>query len=221
MTQCTHDIDEERARILFILLKILHRYGLLHNVEFNINQLFIITKNMLKVLDSYNDYAFLGISNTWCGILNEPKNSFQIDTVDKLKCLSAVFSIDLAWKLQKVLNSSHHFQVTKNTKQKLFIINLALICFHKFDDLLIISFRLFLKQVNRWFQKYIKTKLFIDGTIENQLLLIQHCIKGQFSLRTNISFEEEQDYYRHLKRFVQYPSLSNIFYTKDFIRYFY
>ncbi|KII73825.1 hypothetical protein RF11_08196 [Thelohanellus kitauei] len=207
MTPCTYGCDEERPRIMFILLKILHRLGFLYDVEFNINQLFIITKNILQILDSYNDYEFLGLSIIWCGILNEPRNSFQIDTVDKLKCLSVLFAIDLAWKLKKVLDSSSHFQITKNTKLKLYIINLASICINKFDDLFIESFRPVVKQVNRLLQEYIKICSFEDDTIENQVILLQYCIKGHLSLKTNISSKEEQVYYSNLKRFEKYPSL--------------
>ncbi|KII73833.1 hypothetical protein RF11_08204 [Thelohanellus kitauei] len=197
MRKTSETRNVEYAKILFIILKMITHLRLLDDIEFYVNELIKITTSVLSRYRSFNyDQLFLlHASKIWSGIINGPRNTFLIDTLDKLNCLGAVFAIDLSCKLRNVLKGLGPFQVTKNIKQKLYIIYITLAPITKVDDLSSLSFQSAFKGLHILFRMYFE-KCSFDHTIENQFILLQYFIKSHVSLKIPIEPDNEHVFYQ-------------------------
>ncbi|KII74827.1 hypothetical protein RF11_00331 [Thelohanellus kitauei] len=159
---------------------------------------------------SYDPMFFINVSKIWSAFLNGSRNTFQIDTLYKLECLGAVFSIDISSKLRKVSDGSRNFVMTKNTKQKLYIIHLTLVLVYKIINQTGIFFERVFKELHRSLKQYFERTLIDDQTIENQFILLQIYLKSHLSLNIQIGPREEEVVYRLIERLATYPPISKI-----------
>ncbi|KII73826.1 hypothetical protein RF11_08197 [Thelohanellus kitauei] len=202
--------SEDIAKHLLLVLKMINHLRLLDDIQFYFNQFIKITIHMLyrHRPENYDPLLSLGISKIWSGILNSPRNTFQMFRSDKCECLGAVFAIDLSQKLRTAVNTFHKFEVTKTIKQKLIIINLTLVLVDEINQSPNVCFRQEFQELHRSFKEYLELHALEDQTVENQFILLQYYIMSHFSLNIQISSREENVVYRYLDRFASYPLLN-------------
>ncbi|KII62277.1 hypothetical protein RF11_09595 [Thelohanellus kitauei] len=104
-----YETDDERyAWILFIILRMIHRLGLMGVVEFNMSVFYDVTNSIFydQIVNGENFKLLSLVSKTWSSILNQSKKRIHIDTTSKLIHLAAIFAIDLFRKLKNILKKS-------------------------------------------------------------------------------------------------------------------
>ncbi|KII71334.1 hypothetical protein RF11_05244 [Thelohanellus kitauei] len=199
--------DKAIAKLFFIVSVMLHRLGLLDDTQFSIQDLARITSSVLREYKQNNkeNLYLLHASKIWSVIISVPCNRFIIDTMQKLECVGCVFAIYISNKLKKAVDGSGRFEVSKNTKQMLYIIHLTLVS--EIPQHPLFSNKKFFKNLHTSIQQFFEEDLFEDHTIEHQFLLLQLYLKCKITINGPFSPHDEQVFYLLLDRFAKYPSL--------------
>ncbi|KII60856.1 hypothetical protein RF11_00609 [Thelohanellus kitauei] len=197
------------AMLLFTVFRMLHRLRLVDEIEFHATKLFDITFSMFlhNFYRNFDHNFFKNISKIWSNIINGSKNQFHINTIDNLIKLSAIFALDLSSKLREVTRGPSNFELTKNKKQRLYLIYFTLVAFPIVDHDANPWLRAVLTELHSSFKKYFKKYSFALHTIENHFLILQYYIKSHTTLKYPISSRDEYLFSRFFKRLASYPSL--------------
>ncbi|KII75226.1 hypothetical protein RF11_02517 [Thelohanellus kitauei] len=198
--------------ILFIVFMMLYRSRLLNEIEFNSSMFYEISVEIF-LLYIYKECPSILIHflKIWTGIINGSRNTFRIDTIDKLIFISAIFSINLSSKLITIVDRSGKLEMTKNKKQKLYIIYFSLVAFPIIDHVAYPWLSILLKQLHRSFEKYLEKYSFKVDNLENKFLILQYYIKSRVTLKIDQSYHDEQILIDFLGTLLNYSSFSNIF----------
>ncbi|KII69278.1 hypothetical protein RF11_04458 [Thelohanellus kitauei] len=202
--------SEEYRMLVFAIFRMLHRFRLLDEVEFIVDQLYDMTEstllNHIDKRDIFYPKYLPYLSKIWSGILNASKNKIQIDTFDRLAVFAALFSIDLSKKLNK-LSISGKFVITKNTKQRYYVIYLTLIAFPIIDhDEKPWLFKAF-SDLHHSFQRFIQKKKINFLRTENQFIIMQYYVKSHEILDLQISIDDCNVLETFYDRLVRIPLL--------------
>ncbi|KII64732.1 hypothetical protein RF11_05403 [Thelohanellus kitauei] len=130
--------DTKRKDISWMLLtflKMIHRLGLFDQIDLNVPKFYTFTHSMFFIDIKKSNYreSLQSVSKIWGCIFNGSRNSFQIDNIDKLALMAAIFAIDLSAKLNRVIYGFYMFKLSKNKKLKLYILYLTLVAFPTID----------------------------------------------------------------------------------------
>ncbi|KII61983.1 hypothetical protein RF11_14140 [Thelohanellus kitauei] len=205
--------DEEIAWLLFTIFRMLYHLKLLDGIEFNISQFYLITHSIFLIEINRMNYlrVFPCISKIWTGILNKSTNMIQIDGIDKLILLSTIFAIDLSRKLKKVVNGFGKFEITKNKKQKFYVIYLSLVSFPVIDNSAKSWLKPVLFELHDSVQKFIEKTLLNDFSFDNKFLFAQYFIKSHVTLGIEISNDDYEKINWFLAKLRGKKQLSNIY----------
>ncbi|KII69866.1 hypothetical protein RF11_02796 [Thelohanellus kitauei] len=194
MTEYLTTNDKVCQRLLVTLLMMVQRLKLFDEIEFDANTFFEITKQMVldHIENSYNIFMMVHLSKIWSGILNGSRNKFPIDNFEKLIFLSAIFSIDISSGILKELRPPKRsiFEMTKNKKQRIYIIYFTLVAFPLISD----SFKWILKvfeELHNTIYKYIHRNPFSKQSVEDQFHIMQYYIKSLVTLNMPISSQDD------------------------------
>ncbi|KII73897.1 hypothetical protein RF11_15598 [Thelohanellus kitauei] len=188
---------EDYTRQFVIVFRMLHRLRLLDEFDFNVNHFYEIAVSIFIRWLSRNhaSLTIVHLSKLWSAILNGSHNSFQIYNLEKLIFFAAIFSIDLSSKLRKLIRVSGVLKVTKNKKQRLYIIYFTLVAFPMINH-----------DANPWLCHVLK-ELHNSLPFANQFLIIQYYIKSQVTLNMEISSHDREVFNGFFRRLVTYRSL--------------
>ncbi|KII71557.1 hypothetical protein RF11_00799 [Thelohanellus kitauei] len=92
--------------------------------------------------------------------------------------MAAIFAIDLSAKLNKVVYGFGMFKLSKNIKQKLYILYFTLVAFPTIDHTAYPWLRLALKELHDSIQIYIRNTLIENFSFNNQFHSTQYFIKS-------------------------------------------
>ncbi|KII72921.1 hypothetical protein RF11_14494 [Thelohanellus kitauei] len=221
LTDCVNIIMSEfevnraifSAKILFMVLRMIHRSRILDQVIFDVNEFHEITASILSYYLNLNHgpMIIVSLSKIWTGILNGSHQNFQIDNIDKLMTLCAIFSIDLSHKLRTAYQGRGTFHFTKNKKMKLYIIHLTILAYDMIDHTFYPWFKDVLMVLHVSFQRYFENYSTNDLSIEDQLHFFQYYIKSYSITSLPLSYLDDQAIKNFLQKIVTNPLLSNIF----------
>ncbi|KII72551.1 hypothetical protein RF11_03257 [Thelohanellus kitauei] len=191
--------DDFYSRFLVIVFRMLHRQKILDEIEFNVIQFYDITVAMiLRNVQNHQDSPFIDhLSKIWGGILNGHRNIFKIDSIDKLIIFAAIFSINFSMKFTAVNLGSASFNITKNKKQRLYVIYLALVVFPTISYDANLWFIQTLKRLHMSIHLYIEKHSTQNLSLENRFIIYQYYVKSLVTLNMEISSR----IYSILKRF--------------------
>ncbi|KII73927.1 hypothetical protein RF11_15629 [Thelohanellus kitauei] len=177
------------AKLAIAVLRMVHRVRMMEEIEFNVMQFFEVARyKILEKSHKPSDVDFLmDLSNIWTCILDSSRNTFKIDTIDKLIIISAIFSLGIRFNIANSDNRYRPFRFTKHKKQRLYVIYLTLVAFPVID-----------RHTYQWLPGHLLklhdsiTYLFEeysndDICFEDKLLLVQYYIKSLVTL--NITFK--------------------------------
>ncbi|KII71333.1 hypothetical protein RF11_05243 [Thelohanellus kitauei] len=185
----------------------LHRLGWLDDTELSIEDLARVTSGVVsdyqhKHLDNL---YMLHASKIWSVIISRPCSTFIINTTQRCECAGCVFSIYISSKLKKDFEGSGRFEMTKHTKQMLYIIHLTLDAeIYKHP---VFSNEIVYKELHTSIQEFFEKDLFENHTTENQFLLLQLYLKCKITIKGTFSPHDEQVFYLLFDSFATYPSL--------------
>ncbi|KII71871.1 hypothetical protein RF11_07601 [Thelohanellus kitauei] len=189
----------------------LHRLRLLNEIQFWIKHFFVITfKKFLRFKKPHNSTFVLDLSKMWIRLINGSKNKYQIDIIEELIFICAVFSLNFTHKLKKVNEGYGNFELTKIKKHGLCLIYFTLFSFPMFDHTAKTWLRNVLKVLHASFKKYFEQFSLEDMPIENQFYLLQYYLKSHVALQIKLSSRDEELFKAVFNRLITYPSLSNI-----------
>ncbi|KII75003.1 hypothetical protein RF11_07463 [Thelohanellus kitauei] len=211
MKQLCETGDDECAKLLLTVFKMLHRLGIFDEMKFYCDKL-LSWANSLILLDyqrKQSQLLIVHLSKIFSYILNGPKNKFQIDKLCKLINLSALFAIDLSRKLKDVSRGFGNFLVTQNNKLKFYVIYLSLVAFpiidHKKDAFL----REILLELTSSFRSFFE-KFSIDYLpLEHQTIIVQYYVRSVVTLKINHFLLKNKNYSCFSKRIINETSLGN------------
>ncbi|KII64505.1 hypothetical protein RF11_12616 [Thelohanellus kitauei] len=204
--------SEDCASLLFIFFRMMYRFRLLDEIDFNVDQFLDITESILlrnihKQHDQYPEYLFY-LPKIWTGILQGSRNLIQIDTIDRLILFAALFSIDVSNKFKKIVTSGQ-LEVTENQKQKLYTIYLSLVAYPIINDDEKALLRKLLKELHYFLKIYLEKQLISVLSIDNQFLNLQFYIKCLVILDEPVSNMDDLVLIFFLGRLATYPYFSN------------
>ncbi|KII61035.1 hypothetical protein RF11_01752 [Thelohanellus kitauei] len=181
-------------------------------IEFDVSKFYDITVYMfLRHVSVRQVFKFMShLPKIWSFILNSPRNTFIIDTIDKLMIFASLFSFDISCKLLKVLTESTNFEVTKNKKQKIYIIYLTLVAFPMINQAENTWILVFLIEMHNWLKHYFENNSIENLPPQDQFLLIQYYIKSIVTLNIRNYSTVQNIILNFLKRLSTNASLSNI-----------
>ncbi|KII74850.1 hypothetical protein RF11_12992 [Thelohanellus kitauei] len=208
---------EISVKMLVIVFRLLHRLRILDEVEFDVTQLYDLSvSTFLRHISTKKYSTFLDdISKILTSVLNGSKNTLHINSIDKLIIFAAIFSYDISSKLKKVLNGDGKFEMTKNKKQRIYIIYFTLVSLPlivQYTNKWIIKF---LRELHNLFQKYFEENPIQNLIIEDQFTLLQYYIKSMITLNIPISGHDDRLFLGFFRRLFRYRSLSNIYLTTE------
>ncbi|KII72744.1 hypothetical protein RF11_03698 [Thelohanellus kitauei] len=192
--------DYDCAKILLIVFKMLNRLGLIVEMKFDYQPLLDITNSLFlrhyyKIEESS---TIINLSKIWTCILNGSKSKFQIDTLDKLIILSAIFAIDLTRKLQEVSHTSGNFGVTRNKKLKFYVIYFSFVAFPIIDHEKYWFLSDVLSELSSTFQEYYENISFINIPLDDQTVIFRYYLKSCSTLKIEDFLEKHQNISRFL-----------------------
>ncbi|KII73490.1 hypothetical protein RF11_13756 [Thelohanellus kitauei] len=196
---------------LFTVLKMIYRCRLLDEIDLCCTQFFRITKFEYILNFNINDLVFdiSYVSKIWISILNSSRKSFEIDTMEKLIVMSAIFTYYISKMMADCYNKSVKFVLTKKIKQMFYVIYLTLVAYHTINHHEYDWFADVLKILYEKIQIYFKKYSIEDYTVEDQFLFIQHLIKSMSTLDLDTKTSNIKIIKGSLGRILTYPSLSN------------
>ncbi|KII70868.1 hypothetical protein RF11_14598 [Thelohanellus kitauei] len=211
---------QDWANMLLIVLRMVHHLRLLMEIDIDINKFYDTTVLSYLRCVSLSQYSMLmcDLSKIWSIILNSPRNTLKIDTIDKLTNFTAIFSIDVSSRLFKVRNGHGTFKVTKNTKQKIYIIYLTLVIFPLINQSVQTWTQHTLIQIltdlHDLFKSYLEQHsidLIENLPVPDQFLLYQYYIKSSVTLNVQNDPVSQGIIQNYFERLSTNPSLSNVF----------
>ncbi|KII62895.1 hypothetical protein RF11_15080 [Thelohanellus kitauei] len=204
---------ERVTSLLLMVLRMVHHLRLLDQIYFNINQFYDVTEPIIihNFKEGQHSFIMTYLSKIWSGIFEISGNTFQIDTIDKLKYFATIFANDLSHKLRKVINGVGKFELNKFKKQRIYILYFTLVAFGMIDETGVFWLRKVFKRLHSSFQEYLKKYSIEDITMEDQIIIIQYYIKSLETLHFHISNHDEEVFQGIFTRLMTFPSLSNIF----------
>ncbi|KII66666.1 hypothetical protein RF11_12694 [Thelohanellus kitauei] len=221
LTECVHELmskfsiykEDDCARLLFTIFSMLHRQRMIDVIPFSLTRFFDIVETSCyrHFQRMYNLFILTPLSNIWSGIFNRLSNTFKIDSIDKLMLFAAIFAIDFKYKLRKIIQVGAKVNVTKNKKQRLYIIYFALVAFPIINHSANPWLEIVLKGLHRAFEKYFDKYSTYDFTIETGFLFLQYYIKSYITLNIPLSEQDENIFNSFLTRLATRPLFSNIF----------
>ncbi|KII74077.1 hypothetical protein RF11_00063 [Thelohanellus kitauei] len=155
--------------------------------------------------------ALISVSYVWVVIINGPRNTFQINTIDKLVLIATIFAIDLSLNLLNVFYGVGPLKENKNTKQMLYIIYLTLVAFPIIDHSAYPWLRSVLIKLHHSVQKYINTEFLRYFSFNNQFLFAQYFLKSQAILKIRISKKDAKKLDWFFGTLATQQPLSNIY----------
>ncbi|KII67017.1 hypothetical protein RF11_07556 [Thelohanellus kitauei] len=199
----------EYEQLYLNILRMISRFGLLDDIEFNANLLY---RNSLNILTRHTttNLAFFSIeylAKIWSGIFNCSKNTFEIDGLERLIHFAALFSIQITRKLTKVNDRDGKFSLTKNKIQRLYLIYFIFMAFPMIDIRRYNWFFKVLKQLHLSFQKYIEMYSIDDIPTQDSYLILQFYAKSGLILNIPMSFNDYQIFMSFATRLYVDPSL--------------
>ncbi|KII63295.1 hypothetical protein RF11_04954 [Thelohanellus kitauei] len=205
--------NDDYAKLLLRILTMICQLRMLDEIQLNINKFYeISTCIFLRYGKKIScPLFFVTLSKIWIIILKNPRNTFQINTMNKLIFLAGIFSFDLSTNLKKDLKKIGTFLLTQNNKKRLYVIHLALIAFPMIDHKNYVWLREVLKRLHESFQMYIKTEPIKLFTIENQYFIFQYYIKSIVTLNMIVNRYDEIEINRFFRDLQLYPSLSKFY----------
>ncbi|KII71089.1 hypothetical protein RF11_11916 [Thelohanellus kitauei] len=206
--------DEDYLTLLFTFLRMLCRLRLLEEIEFDVNQFYYITVEVILRIsirshESYPKY-YPFLSKIWSGIFNRSFNTFQIDTIDKLIVLGSIFSIGLANTLRK-LDVGGKWEMSNNGKQSWYIIYFTLVAFPIIDHTTCPWLRKVFNELHVSLQKYLFKHSIEDLSFECQFTVLQYYIKSIVTLNQEISRRDDDILSTFFESIDKEPLLSNRF----------
>ncbi|KII62574.1 hypothetical protein RF11_05204 [Thelohanellus kitauei] len=201
------------AMLLFKLFQMLHRFRLLDDVNFDVNQFYDITVliSLRYIGSDYFPMFVSHLSKIWTAILNVSINKLEIDSIDKLMLFAGLFAIGISSKLMKLIRGSDKLKMTKNKKQRLYIIYFTFVAFPMIDHQSNTWLRTALIRLHHFFQKYFEKHSLTDFSFETQFLIVQYYIKSLVTLNIEISDNDRTIFKAFFGDLATNPSFSNLF----------
>ncbi|KII67301.1 hypothetical protein RF11_07724 [Thelohanellus kitauei] len=186
--------EEDIAWLLFIILRMLCRVALIGRIEFNVTQLYSITNStfLSEIKRKVDSKHLKRVSKTWSGILNESRNTIQIDSISKLVFISAIYAMDLSRKLKTVFHDLLNYEMSSKKLQRIYIIYFTLVAFPLIDDPTYPLLHEILIELHGLIQKYIENPLFNRLVFKKQFLIIQYYTMSLSVLNIHVSHQDEQ-----------------------------
>ncbi|KII65450.1 hypothetical protein RF11_01055 [Thelohanellus kitauei] len=180
-----------------MVLRMLQRLKMLNEIELNVVEFYNITDSIysIQIYQTVDAKLLSTLSKIWSAIFNGSRNKIQIDSMDKLIRMAAIFSIDLTRKLKKVDQDFSKFKLTMNKKQRLYIIYFTLVAYPLMDYSTIESLHSILTQLQDCVQNYMENPLLKGLCTENQNLIIQYYFKSLATLNTRSSSQNQKRFH--------------------------
>ncbi|KII69035.1 hypothetical protein RF11_05285 [Thelohanellus kitauei] len=212
MTESFIESKIDSERLLCVTFGMINHARLLDEVQFDVIKFYDITTSILShINENNNSYPkhLHYLSKTWCGIFNGSKNTFLIDTIDKLTIFAALFSISVSEKLDK-LGDIRNLEVNKKLKQKLLIIYLTMIVFPTIDHATKPWLHKILIYVHNSLKTFIDKKTISNLTIESQCFIFQNYFKSTVLFDDVFLPYQQSIFIGFLERLSSYPSSNRL-----------
>ncbi|KII61925.1 hypothetical protein RF11_07533 [Thelohanellus kitauei] len=195
------------ARLLFMVFKMICHLRFLDEIRFDSNMLYDITETTLlrHVNETQDSLLICKISKIWSEIFNSQWNIFEIDNVDKLIVFAAIFAIEISNYFEKVGESSDEINMTRNKKQKLYIIYFTLVYFQTLQIEEYTGLGAILTNLHSSLKNYMEKVTINKLTIENQILILEYYFKNFATLNIRISEQDEILFERLLTNLSKIP----------------
>ncbi|KII61037.1 hypothetical protein RF11_01754 [Thelohanellus kitauei] len=176
--------EEDCAKLLFMVMRMLNRLRLLMEIEFDVNKFYDITVYMFRRNCSlgHDSTILVDLSKIWSCILNWSMNILKIDTIHRLTMFAGIFSVDISCKLLKLNCGDETLEVTKNKKQKIYIIYLTLLVFPTIAQSETTWIQDLFLELHNQFKFYFEQNSIANLPFEDQFLLIQYYVKSTVTL---------------------------------------
>ncbi|KII69857.1 hypothetical protein RF11_02786 [Thelohanellus kitauei] len=193
MTKFETTNEEDWARMLFKILRMLRRLKFLDEIEFSVTRFYDITQEMFTryIKKGETPHFILSLSKIWRGILNGSKNSFRIDNIENLIFFARMFSVGISHHLHKIGLKDPDVDWCRDKPSMLYIVYLTLVAFPIIDHDKNPDLRRLLRRLHHSFVGY-KNKYRIEENFpRNHFQFLQYYIKSMLTLDIPISILDE------------------------------
>ncbi|KII74911.1 hypothetical protein RF11_07423 [Thelohanellus kitauei] len=221
LNKCIKDIitaflikrEEELARLLFKVFKMLYHQKLIDVTKFDVNKFYRVTHSIFNdCIGKNNDSLLLfHLPKIWISIYKRPTNVFKITNFNKLTIFAALFSMAISNILKKVISGPGEFKITKNKNQMLNVVYFALVAFPRLSQTSRTLLFNVLIDLHNSFQEYFEKYSIENHPIESQIVIVQYYVKSFVTFDIHISPRDDVVLNSIVERIVKYPSLSIIF----------
>ncbi|KII71985.1 hypothetical protein RF11_06843 [Thelohanellus kitauei] len=191
-----------------MILKMIIHLKLIHDFEFDVSAFYDITVGILRgfVETMRNHTVFIDLAQIWTEILQGSKNTFVIDTIEKLVHLSAIFSIDMSRKIMDVVDRQVILEFYKNEHINLDLVYFTLVAYPTMDHGEFKWLNSVLIDLHTSFQKYLDQKSIHLHKNKIRFGILQYFMKSLTTLNFEISSADKEFYRTFLDTTHQKPA---------------